>query len=185
MTGKAICLFCGSRAGESEGYRALAESVGRAIGERGATMVYGGGALGLMGIASNAAIDAGGTVTGIIPNFLRSLEVENPRLTRAIVTDNMFDRKQAMLDLSDGFLILPGGLGTFDELFEVLTWRQLGQIDKPIVLLSDSGYWEPYVALIEHVIREGFAGSGVRSLYTVVGTIEDAFAALGLDETAA
>ena len=168
--------------GSHEEYRALAESVGRGLAERRATVVYGGGSLGLMGVVSNAVIDAGGKVTGVMPDFLRHLEAENPRVTRAILTDNMFDRKQAMLDLSDAFLVLPGGLGTLDELFEVLTWRQLGRFDKPIVLLAENGFWQPYAAVIDHIIEQGFAGEGIRGLFTLVDSQAAAFAALGLAE---
>lgn len=185
MTEKAICVFCGSRMGGHERFRDLAEAAGRGLAERGATVVYGGGALGLMGVVSNAALDAGGKVTGIIPVFLRHAEVQNMSLTRTIVTDGMLDRKQAMIDLSDGFLILPGGLGTLDELFEVLTWRQLGQIDKPIVLLGEDGFWQPLLELIEHVIGEAFAGTSIRELFVSADSLDAAFDALGLAESRA
>ena len=185
MNEPAVCVFCGSRTGGHTRFRKLAEEVGRGLAERGATVVYGGGALGLMGVVSNAAIDAGGKVTGIIPTFLRKQEVQNMHLTRTIVTRGMLDRKQAMIDLSDSFLILPGGLGTLDELFEVLTWRQLGQIDKPIVLLSEEGFWQPLLGLIDHTIGQGFAGGGVRDLYVSTDNLDAAFDALGLAESRA
>lgn len=185
MAAKSVCVFCGSRMGSHERFRGLAEAVGRGLAERGATVVYGGGALGLMGVVSNAAIDVGGQVTGIIPTFLRHAEVQAMNLTRTIVTDGMLDRKQAMIDLSDAFLILPGGLGTLDELFEVLTWRQLGQIDKPIVLLGEAGFWEPLLALIEHTIDQNFAGASIRELFASAETLDAAFDALGLAESRA
>ena len=185
MTEHAVCVFCGSRTGGHERFRELAEAAGRGLAERGATVIYGGGALGLMGVVSNAAIAAGGQVTGIIPTFLRKQEVQNMNLTRTIVTDGMLDRKQAMIDLSDAFLILPGGLGTLDELFEVLTWRQLGQIDKPIVLLGEDGFWEPLLALVEHTIGQAFAGASIRELFVSTDTLDAAFDALGLAESRA
>jgi uncharacterized protein (TIGR00730 family) len=182
MQEPSICVFCGSRKGDQPAYTALAEIVGRGLAERGASVVYGGGDLGLMGTVSNAAVDAGGRVIGIIPGFLEALEVENPRITRCITTTSMFDRKQGMFDLSDGFLVLPGGLGTLDELLEVITWRQLGQLDKPLVLLAENGYWQPFIALIDHVIAHEFASESARDLYTSVETPEAAFAALGLGD---
>ena len=185
MQVEAVCVFCGSRMGADTSYRELAEAVGTRLAAAKTTVVYGGGALGLMGIVSNAALAAGGKVTGIIPGFLRHIEVQNMALTRTVVTDNMFDRKQAMIDLSDAFLILPGGLGTLDELFEVLTWRQLGQMDKPIVLLDQDDYWEPCLKLVEHIIAREFAGETVRDLYIRVNSIDAAMRALGLAESPA
>ncbi len=183
MHGKTVCIFCGSRMGGHEHYRQLVEAAGRGLAERGVTVVYGGGSLGLMGVVSNAAFDAGGQVTGIIPTFLRHAEVQQMRLTRTIVTDTMLDRKQAMIDLSDAFLVLPGGLGTLDELLEVMTWRQLGQIDKPIVLLGDDGYWQPFLALVDHVIAQEFASGSIRGLVTMADSPDAAFDALGLTES--
>lgn len=185
MQRKSVCVFCGSRMGGHERFRLLAEQVGKGLAKRGATLVYGGGALGLMGVVSNAATAAGGEVTGIIPTFLRKQEVQNMNLTRTIVTQGMMERKQAMIDLSDGFLILPGGLGTLDELFEVLTWRQLGQIDKPIVLLGQDGFWEPLLTLIDHTIAQQFAGEAIRNLYVSTDRLDAAFDALGLVQTQA
>lgn len=185
MTEKAICVFCGSRFGGHERFRDLAEAAGTGLAKRGATVIYGGGALGLMGVVSNAALAAGGNVTGIIPTFLRKQEVQNMNLTRTIVTDGMLDRKQAMIDLSDGFLILPGGLGTLDELFEVLTWRQLGQIDRPIVLAGEPAFWQPLMDLIEHTIGQAFAGANIRELFVTADNLDAAFDALGLAESGA
>ena len=185
MSVKSVCVFCGSRMGGHEKFRKLAAAAGSGLAARGVTVVYGGGALGLMGIVSNAALDAGGKVTGIIPTFLRHAEVQHMRLTRAIITNSMLDRKRAMIDLSDAFLILPGGLGTLDELFEVLTWRQLGQLDKPIVLVGEDGFWQPYLDLIEHTIAQEFASASIRDLCTITDNLEAAFGALGLAESRA
>lgn len=180
-----VCVFCGSRAGKHPRFHKLAEATGRGLAERGVTVIYGGGGLGLMGVVSNAALDAGGKVTGIIPTFLRVQEVQNMRLTRTIITRGMLDRKQAMFDLSDGFLFLPGGLGTLDELIEVMTWQQLGQMDKPIVLLDEDGFWQPYLGLVDYVVEQGFAEPSVRDLFVSTRSLDAAFAALGLAESRA
>jgi uncharacterized protein (TIGR00730 family) len=180
MTGRAICVFCGSRFGGNAGYRDLAERVGLRLARQGATLVYGGGALGLMGQVSDSVLAAGGHVTGIIPGFLRHAERQHDRLDRLIVTDDMFERKQTMFDLADGFLALPGGIGTLDEILEVLTWRQLGRFDKPLVLLAEDDFWRPFVSVLDHAIATDFAGENVRALYCVESSIDAAFAALGL-----
>ena len=180
MTGSTICVFCGSRFGSKPAYRDLAERVGRRLAEQNAGLVYGGGALGLMGVVSDSALAAGGHVTGIIPGFLRHAERQHDRLSRLIVTDDMLDRKQTMFDLSDGFLALPDGVGTLDEILEVLTWRQLGQIDKPLVLLSEDDFWQPFIGALDHTIAQEFAGDSIRSLYRHESTLDAAFAALGL-----
>lgn len=181
MTRAAICVFCGSRHGAHPAYRDLAVRVGHGLVARGAGLVYGGGALGLMGVVSDSVLEVGGHVTGIIPGFLRFTERQHDHLSRLIITDDMFQRKQTMFDLSDGFLALPGGIGTLDEVLEVLTWRQLGQVDKPLVLLDEDGFWQPFVAALEHAVEREFAGEGIRLLYRVEHTLDGAFAALGLD----
>ena len=181
MTRTAICVFCGSRHGTLPAYRDLAIRVGRGLAERGAGLVYGGGALGLMGVVSDSVLAAGGHVTGIIPHFLRHAERQHDRLSRLIVTDDMFQRKQAMFDLSDGFLALPGGIGTLDEVLEVLTWRHLAQVDKPLVLLDEGNFWDPFMAALEHAIAHGFASEGIRNLYRLAHRLDDAFQVLGLD----
>jgi uncharacterized protein (TIGR00730 family) len=182
MTGSAICVFCGSRFGGSPGYRDLAERVGHRLAQRRIGLVYGGGALGLMGVVSDSVLEAGGHVTGVIPEFLRHAERQHDRLSRLIVTGDMFERKQTMFDLSDGFLALPGGLGTLDEILEVLTWRQLCRIDKPLVLLSEDDFWSSFTGALSQAIRQDFAGESIRDLYRVESSIESAFAALGLHD---
>ena len=180
MTRAAICVFCGSRHGTLPAYRDLAMRVGHGLVDRNAGLVYGGGALGLMGVVSDSVLERGGHVTGIMPGFLRFAERQHDNLSRMIITDDMFQRKQAMFDLSDGFLALPGGIGTLDEVLEVLTWHQLGQVNKPLVLLDEGGFWGPFVAALEHAVTQGFAGENTRSLYRVEHTLDGAFAALGL-----
>lgn len=176
----AVCVFCGSRFGDRSQYRALAEDVGRRLVGAGARLVYGGGGVGLMGAVSNAVLDAGGHVTGIIPEFLRHVEGRNDGMTRSIISTSMFDRKQAMFDLSDGFLALPGGLGTLDEIIEVLTWRQLNQLAKPMVLLSEDDFWRPFCAAIDHAIAHEFADPSAHNLYSIAGSVDEALVQLGL-----
>jgi len=182
MTRSAICVFCGSRHGVDPVYRDLAVRVGHGLAARGVGLVYGGGGLGLMGVVSDSVLEAGGHVTGIIPNFLRHAERQHDQLSRLIVTSDMFERKQTMFDLSDGFLALPGGIGTLDEMLEVLTWRQLGQVNKPLVLLDEDGFWAPFIAALEHAVERGFAGENIRELYRAEHSLDAAFAALGLAE---
>ena len=180
MPSIAICVFCGSRHGALPAYNDLATRVGHELAARGACLVYGGGALGLMGVVSDSVLEAGGHVTGIMPGFLRHMERQHDNLSRMIVTDDMFQRKQAMFDLSDGFLALPGGIGTLDEVLEVLTWRQLQQVDKPLVLFDEGDFWAPFTAALEHAIAQDFAAPSLRAHYKVEHTLDSAFAALGL-----
>ena len=184
--GCSICVFCGSRVGRHERYRNLARAVGEGLAQHGATLVYGGGQVGLMGDLSDAAFDAGGKVVGILPVFLRHVERENTRMTRRILTNSMFARKQAMFDLSDGFLALPGGIGTLDEIMEVMTWQHLEQLapgsSKPIVLLDDHDFWHPFKALLDHYVSEGFVSESVYGLVSFTGSVETAFSELGLGD---
>jgi uncharacterized protein (TIGR00730 family) len=167
-----LCVYCGSASQVDPRYREAAVRLGGVLAERGITLVYGGGRIGLMGLMADACLQAGGQVIGIIPEFLRSREVGHGAVTELVVVDSMHLRKQAMFDRSDGFVILPGGLGTLDETFEVLTWKQLRLHDKPIVVADIAGYWQPFAALIDHVIGAGFAGPAMRKLFTVVDDVE-------------
>lgn len=151
-----LCLFCGSRAGNDPAHAALAAELGVRLAQAGITLVYGGGALGLMGVAARAALDAGGTVVGVIPAYLSTVEIAQPGLTELIVVDTLQQRKQIMAARSDAFLALPGGIGTLDELLEMMTWSQLGEHSKPAWLLGNNGYWQPFHALLQHIIDAGF-----------------------------
>jgi uncharacterized protein (TIGR00730 family) len=151
-----MLLFCGSRPGTNARHAAQAADVGRLLAARGVRLVYGGGALGLMGEAARAALDAGGEVAGVIPRFLMDWEVAEPRCTEMTVVDSLHARKQHMFDTADAVLALPGGLGTLDELVEVLSWRNLRLHAKPVWLLGDDGFWEPFLALLRHGIESGF-----------------------------
>jgi hypothetical protein len=177
---RSICVFCGSSFGDSEIYRKAADDMGRLIADRGLELIYGGGHVGLMGIIADSALSAGGAVTGIIPVHLRRAEVEHAGLTRLIEVDTMFARKAEMIRLADAFVSLPGGIGTIDEAIEVITMRQLGQHDKPSVLVDLNGYWSKFADPLDHVIDHHFARSSIRDYYTVVPDVPAVFPALGL-----
>ena len=139
-----LCIYCGSRAGKDPVHRAAAERLGTLLGERGVRMVYGGGRVGLMGVAADATLAAGGEVIGVIPEHLHQREVAHHGIGELVVVGSMHARKERMFDLADAFAVLAGGLGTLDEAIEVITWKQLGLHRKPIVLLDGNGYWRPF-----------------------------------------
>ncbi len=173
-----ICLFCGSAGNVAPGYRAAAAQLGRILGEAGIRLVFGGGRVGLMGLAADACLQAGGKVIGIIPEHLDHSEIGHRGVTELRVVHSMHERKRLMAELSDAFVVLPGGLGTLDETFEILTWRQLGLHNKPVVVVDVEGYWKPLRGLIEHLIASGFAEPWVRSQFSVVERVEDVLATL-------
>ena len=173
-----LCVFCGSKTGAAPGHRGAAEDLGRLIAARGIRLIYGGGRIGLMGVVAGAVLAQGGKVTGVIPQFLKDLEVENRDVSELVVTQSMHERKQRMFALSDAFVCLPGGLGTLDETIEMVTWKQLRLHDKPIVILNVNGYWKELIQLVGAAIQGGFAHPAVRELFTVVSRVEDVFAAL-------
>ncbi len=152
-----VCVYCGSRPGARPEYREAAIELGRALARKQVTLVYGGASVGLMGAVADAALDAGGDVIGILPRWLEAKEVGHERLKELHIVDSMHTRKARMIERSDAFVALPGGLGTFDELFEVLTWAQVGLHTKPVGLLDVGGYFEPFRALVRHAVIEGFA----------------------------
>ena len=175
---RSLCVFCGSRVGADPAYAEVAGRLGALMAGDGIRLVYGGGGIGLMGVVAQAVLDGGGQVTGVLPNFLESQEVGMRGITDMIRVGSMHERKQRMFDLSDGFLVLPGGLGTLDETFEIMTWRQLRLHDKPIVLVDHAGYWAPFVALVDGVIAGGFAAPRARELFAVAAGPEAALAML-------
>lgn len=179
-----VCVFCGSRLGASATYRHLAEEAGRAIGRRGWRLIYGGGDVGLMGVLATAVLEAGGEVVGIIPRRLLDREVAKPGITELVVTPTMFERKERMISAADAFLVLPGGFGTLDELLEVVTLRQLGYHDRPILLVDADGFWRPCLELFENVIAQGFADAATRRLWRLVPDVEAAMAELDALATA-
>lgn len=151
-----ICVFGGAREGIDIRYRRAAEELGGAIAARGYALVYGGGSVGLMGYVAQSALDNGAEVTGIIPEFLACREVLHQGLTRTILVGDLFQRKARMIELSDAFIALPGGIGTLDELLEVVAWRQLQQLHKPIGVLDVAGYFEPWFDALRHAVAQGF-----------------------------
>ena len=169
-----ICVFCGSRPGVNPAYRAAAEALGQMLAERSIELVYGGGNVGLMGIVADACLAAGGKAVGVIPRALLEWEVGHEGLTRLEVVDSMHTRKARMAELADGFIALPGGLGTFEELFEILTWAQLGFHNKPVALFNVQGYYLPLVQMMERGGTGGFMKAEDRGLLLV----EDTLAAL-------
>ncbi len=153
-------------------HRSAAARFGALLGERGIRVVFGGGQVGLMGVLADAAMAAGGSVFGVIPKHLDEIEIGHPNVTELRVVDNMHTRKELMFRESDAFAILPGGLGTMDETFEILTWRQLGLHDKPIIIVNEGAYWTPLLHFFDHLSANGFAREGLSRLYTVVDSID-------------
>ncbi|MGF1455589.1 MAG: TIGR00730 family Rossman fold protein [Alphaproteobacteria bacterium] len=169
---KAVCVYCGSSAGADPRFKAAAETLGRQCAESGIDLVYGGGKLGLMGATADAALKAGGRVTGIIPDFLKAVEVQFEDVTELLVTQSMHERKQLMFERSDAFIALPGGIGTLEETIEMLTWAQLGRHGKPIVLVNIAEYWTPLLTLLDHMVAQAFVGESARDLWTAVDDVE-------------
>ena len=168
-----ICVFCGSSTNVAEIYKQSAVRLGTVLGESGMDVVYGGGHVGMMGIVADAALAAGSRVTGIIPRFLDEWEVGHEGLDELVVTETMHERKHLMYDRADAFVTLPGGLGTFDETIEVITWTQLGLSNKPVILVNVNGYWTRFLDLIQFSIQEGFAKPDHGSILSVVDTPDD------------
>ena len=168
MTTKSVCVYCGSREGAIPAYVRDAEAFGQALARTGWRLVYGAGDVGLMGTVARAAQTAGGDTFGVIPHHLVSREIGKTDLTRYVVTETMHERKKVMFMNADAIVVLPGGAGSLDEFFEVLTWRQLELHSKPILLMNTNRYWTPMIDLIDHVIAQGFAEPSLRTFVTVV-----------------
>jgi uncharacterized protein (TIGR00730 family) len=173
-----LCVFCGSRFGADPTYRGIATLLGRTLAEKNVTLVYGGGGVGLMGLTANAALAAGGRVVGIIPEFLFKREAGHPDLSDLVVVKSMHERKLEMFERSEGFVVLPGGLGTLEEFFEVLSWRTLGLHDKPIVIIDHGGYWQPLHDLLNRVIEGEFADRRYLDHVAFVTRVEDVLPAI-------
>ena len=159
-----VCVYAGSAPGVQEAYAEAARALAAGLARRGAGVVYGGGSLGLMGELADAALDAGAEVVGVIPRFLGDREVGHDGLTDLRVTENMHDRKMLMAERADAFVVLPGGIGTLEEVVEMLSWSQLGLHRKPIGLLDTGGFWGPLLDLLDHMTAEGFVGLDHRRL---------------------
>jgi len=173
MSVKSVCVYCGSRAGAMPGFSTHATMLGRALAEAGWRLIYGAGDVGLMGDVARAAQAAGGDTFGVIPAHLVSREVAKSDLNRFVVTETMHERKKVMFMNADAVVLLPGGAGSLDELFEALTWRQLGLHEKPIVVLNTDGYWTPLKALIDHLVDQGFADPSLAGFLSWAETPED------------
>ncbi len=164
MSLRSVCVFCGASPGANPVYREAAENLGRHLAERGLTLVYGGGAVGLMGAVADAALAAGGEVIGIIPQSLQDAEIGHPGLSRLEVVAGMHARKARMAELSDAFIALPGGLGTLEELFEVWTWGQLGYHAKPLGLLDVNTFYDKLAGFLDHLVAERFVRDHHRAM---------------------
>jgi uncharacterized protein (TIGR00730 family) len=174
----AICVFCGSSFGKDPVYRKTAERMGALIAGHGMDLVFGGGGVGLMGVVARAAADGGAHVLGVIPNFLRHLEPPLKVSSELEITDTMFERKARMFAACDGFAVLPGGLGTLDEMSEAITYAQLHLHAKPIVLVNVKGFFDPFLVFYDHIVAHGFADPSIRRLIRVVESPDQAISHL-------
>lgn len=174
---KSLCVYCGSRPGKSPVFEQTAIAIGREAAKRGCRIVYGGGKLGLMGATAGAARDAGGAVFGVIPDFLVELEGILDGVDHKVV-DTMHERKMLMFEESDAILTLPGGIGTLEELIEVLSWARLSLHRKPIVVLNQDGFWAPLKQLFEHIVEEGFADKNLLNDMVFVDAVDQVFPAI-------
>ncbi|EPX79266.1 LOG family protein [Litoreibacter arenae] len=168
---KSVCVYCGSRFGADPAFKQAATDLGRALAEHEWRLVYGAGDVGLMGTVAAATQAAGGETFGVIPTHLFEREIGKRDLNAFIVTETMHERKKVMYMNSDAIVVLPGGAGSLDEFFEVLTWRQLGLHSKPIYLLNTNGFWDPLMALTNHVVDQGFAEATLLDFVTTVDTV--------------
>jgi uncharacterized protein (TIGR00730 family) len=170
---RSICVYCGSGPGNNPAYIDAARTLGRSLAENGIRLVYGGGGLGLMGEVARATLGAGGEVTGIIPEFLVAREHMLEEVTDLLVTEDMHQRKKLMFERSDAFVALPGGIGTLEELVEQLTWSQLGQHNKPIVVANIADFWTPFLGLLEHMRTEAFIRAGLEVRLNAVAEADE------------
>lgn len=173
-----VCVYCGSSDDAKPRFKQLARDVSLALARRGLRIVYGGGHVGLMGIVADTALQAGAEVIGIIPEHIKAQEVQHTGLTELHVVPDMHTRKRMMVERSDAFVVLPGGLGTLDETFEILTWKKLNLHNKPVIIFNANGYWDHLLALIDQMVAEGFEKPGSLASFKVVTSVEDMFEAL-------
>ena len=173
MSARALCVFCGSSVGGRPGYREAARALGGAVAERGWSLVYGGAGLGLMGTVADAALEAGGSVVGVLPERLFRRERAHPGLSELVVVSSMHERKAEMARRADAFVALPGGIGTLEELFEILTWSQLGIHGKPVALFNTEGYFDALLGFLDHQVAEGFLRPGDRRRLQVAEDVEE------------
>ncbi len=175
---RSLCVYCGSSDRGPAAHKDAARAFGRELAQRGIRLVFGGGRVGVMGTLADAVLEGGGAVTGIIPDFLMRHEVAHQGVTQLEVVATMHERKARMAELSDGFVVLPGGLGTLEELFEIVTWKQLGLHTKPIIVVNSAGYWDNLRTTIDGIVAAGYARRENADLATFVGSVDDVFPAL-------
>jgi uncharacterized protein (TIGR00730 family) len=184
MSLDSVCVFCGAQNAVPQEHLDIATKLGTELAAANKALVYGGGDCGLMGRVANSVLEAKGKVIGVFPRGLRRIEMEHTGLTKMFLVDSMHERKQIMYDHADVFVILPGGCGTLDEMFEVITWRQIGIHDKPVLIFNHKGYWNHLVALLDGMIETGFARAETRKFYTVVDSFEELLGALEIEKIA-
>lgn len=177
---KSICVFCGAQNAVPQTHLDMAKQLGRDMAKAGKQLVYGGGDCGLMGAVANGVLEEGGKAIGVFPRSLGRIEVEHKGLTTMHMVDSMHERKQIMYDNAETFVILPGGFGTMDEMFEVITWRQIKIHEKSVIIFNHEGYWNDLIKLMDGIISSGFAKPINRTFYTVVNTKEELYELLGL-----
>jgi uncharacterized protein (TIGR00730 family) len=182
---RSVCVFCGSAFGARPSYSAAARELGTALAQAGLTLVYGGGRLGLMGLIADAVLAAGGRVIGVIPRMLIERELAHPGLTRQHVVATMHERKTLMAEMSDAFVGLPGGMGTFDELVEIVTWAQLGLHAKPVVLANIENYFAPLYGMLDNAVAEGFVTPKSRAFWQNAESVSSVMQILGKEGLAA
>ena len=182
---RSLCVYCGSSTGRDPAHRTAAAAVGRLLAANGVRLVYGGGAIGLMGVLADAVMDAGGEVLGVIPTGLFSNEVGHQGITELVEVGSMHERKQRMAEEADAFLALPGGLGTLEELAEITTWAQLGIHSKPVGVLDLDGFWQPLLAFLDSAVESGFLRPANRELVVRVTDVDDVLRVLGTHRTPA
>jgi len=173
-----LCVYCASSIKVDQAYQDAAVELGTIMAQQGVRLVFGGGRVGLMGLLADAVMVGGGDVIGVIPRHLDEAEIGHQGVTELHIVDNMHVRKEMMFRLADAVAVLPGGLGTLDETFEMITWRQLGLHDKPIVIVDVAGFWQPFTDIVNHVCDKGFASPQARDLFTTVATVSELLPAI-------
>ena len=176
-----VCVFCGSSNRVAPKYLKCAAEFSRLCANAGIKIIFGGGRIGLMGALADGALNQGGEVTGVIPHFLDKVEITHRTTTEIIITNDMHERKAKMAERADAFVVLPGSVGTLEEAFEVMSWTQLRQINKPIVIANIFNYWQPVIDLLDHMVEEKFLSPEHRGLVTLVNSTSDIMPTLGID----
>lgn len=175
---KSVCVYCGSSARVADVYKDATRELARFLAKNGIKVVYGGGRVGLMGLLADTVIEEKGYVVGVIPEYLVYKELQHDFLNENHVVDSMHTRKKMMVDKADAFVILPGGFGTLDEAFEIMTWRQLGMHEKPVVFMNVNDYWNPLFDVVDKISSEGFSGAESKNLFSVASSTQDLVEAL-------